>query len=153
MLVLAACRPAPPVRETPGTVEPPSPQGTAIVAMINEQRRQAGVPPLHEAPSLTRAALLHAGQMAIVGRLDHVLPDELHPRPEDRLAAAGYAWQAWAENLASGRDPSDIVARWMASSAHRASILNPNYTETGVGFVLDGSGRGYYVQLFARPRA
>ena len=153
VFVFAACRPAAPVRDTPGVVEPPSPQGTAIVAMINEQRRQAGVSPLHEAPSLTRAALLHAGQLAIVGRLDHVLPGEAHPRPEDRLAAAGYAWQAWAENLASGRDPSDVVARWMASPEHRANILNANYTETGVGFVPDGSGSGYYVQVFGRPRS
>jgi uncharacterized protein YkwD len=153
VFVFAACRPAAPVGDTPAVVEPPSPQATAIVTMINEQRRQAGVPPLHEAPSLTRAALLHAGQMAIGGRLDHVLPGEAHPRPEDRLAAAGYAWQAWAENLASGRGPSDVVARWMASPEHRANILNPNYTETGVGFVGNGSDPGYYVQLFGRPRS
>jgi uncharacterized protein YkwD len=153
VFVLAACRPAAPVRDPPGLGEPPSPQATAIVALINDQRRQAGVPPLREASSLTRAALLQATQMSIAGRLDHVLPGQPHPRPEDRLAAAGYAWQAWAENLASGGDPSDLVTRWMASPGHRANILNPSYTETGAGFVSDESGRGYCVQVFARPRS
>jgi uncharacterized protein YkwD len=120
--------------------------------MINEQRRRAGLPPLDEAPRLARAAQLHATQMADAGRLEHVLPGESHPRPEDRLAAAGYQWEARAENVATGLDPSDVVARWMASAEHRTNILNPNYTETGVGFDSDESGRGYYVQVFGRPR-
>ena len=90
--------------------------------------------------------------MAETGRLDHVLPGQPHPRPEDRLAAAGYEGQAWAENLAMGDEPSDIVASWMASAVHRANILNRNYTETGVGLASDNAGRRYYVQVFGRPR-
>ena len=62
------------------------------------------------------------------------------------------AGQPWAENLASGRDPSDVVARWLASREHRTNLLNPNYTETGAGFASDPFGRGYYVQVFGRPR-
>ena len=150
--VLAACRPAAPAADVPGLVTPSSPQAVAMAAIINEQRRQTALPPLEEAPRLARAAQLHATQMAEVGRLDHVLPGQSHPRPEDRLAAAGYEWEAWAENVASGRDPSDVVARWMASGGHRTNILNPNFTETGVGFASDQSGRGYYVQMFGRPR-
>jgi uncharacterized protein YkwD len=90
--------------------------------------------------------------MAHIGRLDHVLPSEPYPRPEDRLAAAGYEWQAWAENLAFGFDPAAVVAGWMASPGHRANILNPTYTETGAGFALDRSGRQYYAQVFGQPR-
>jgi uncharacterized protein YkwD len=90
--------------------------------------------------------------MARAGRLDHVLPGGPHPRPEDRLSAAGYAWQAWAENLSVGGEPSDVVAGWMASPPHRANILNPIYTETGAGSALDRTGRRYYVQMFGRPR-
>lgn len=119
--------------------------------MINVERGRAGLPPLNDVERLARAAQLHAAQMADVGRLDHVLPGEPHPRPEDRLAAAGYEWQAWAENLAFGRDPSDAVGSWMASPPHRANILNATYTETGVGIAIDGAGRAYVVQLFGRP--
>ena len=60
--------------------------------------------------------------------------------------------QAWAENLAFGFDPAAVVGGWMASPGHRANILNPTYTETGVGFALDRSGRRYYAQVFGRPR-
>jgi len=41
---------------------------------------------------------------------------------------------------------------WMNSPGHRAAILNPNYTEIGVGVNYED---GYYgiswVQLFGRP--
>lgn len=122
------------------------------MTITNEERKTAGLPPLHETRLLRHAAQLQATQMAHIGRLDHVLPSEPYPRPEDRLAAAGYEWQAWAENLAFGFDPAAVVAGWMASPGHRANILNPTYTETGAGFALDRSGRQYYAQVFGRPR-
>ena len=129
----------------PGIGDPP-PQSRAILVMTNQQRSRAGLRPLRETPRLSRAAQLHAEQMAHAARLEHVLPGERHPRPADRLSAAGYKWEAWAENLANGGDPAAVVTRWMASAAHRGNMLNPSYTETGAGF-----SRGYYFQMFGRP--
>jgi uncharacterized protein YkwD len=151
VLLLHACRPPVTTSDAVGSGDSP-PQASAIVTIINEERKTAGLSPLRETPLLRHAAQLQATQMAHVGRIDHVLASEPHPRPEDRLAAAGYEWQAWAENLAFGFDPAGVVAGWMASPGHRANILNPTYTETGAGFALDRSGRQYYAQVFGQPR-
>lgn len=59
---------------------------------------------------------------------------------------------AWAENVASGQQPNQVVAAWMNSPGHRANILNPRYTEIGVGFARDASGRSYFTQNFHQPR-
>jgi uncharacterized protein YkwD len=76
-----------------------------------------------------------------------------YPRPEDRLAAAGYAWSSYAENIAMGQtSAAAAMDSWMRSSGHRANILSTNNTEIGIGFARDSAGRPYYVQIFGRPR-
>ena len=73
---------------------------------------------------LMQAAQLHADQMARLGRLEHVLSGAQYPRPEDRLAAAGYQWSAYAENIAMGQSSAAAAMdSWMHSSGHRANIL------------------------------
>jgi uncharacterized protein YkwD len=73
--------------------------------------------------------------------------------PHDRLAAVGYQWQAYAENVAYGQaSPASALDAWMHSSGHRANILNASLTELGTGYARDANGRPYYVQVFGRPR-
>ena len=103
--------------------------------------------------SLTHAAQLQSDQMVRLGRMAHELPEGQYPRPEDRLAAANYRWQAYGENLAFGYpNASSVVQGWMDSPGHRANILGAAYTEIGVGLAIDGNGRPYYAQMFGRPR-
>ncbi|NOT43739.1 MAG: CAP domain-containing protein, partial [Acidobacteria bacterium] len=127
--------------------------GTRVATLTNARRAGLGLPPLRVEPRLSHAAALHARQMAARGRLGHVLRGATHPRPEDRLAAAGYPWRAYAENVAVGqRDPDAVVDAWMRSSSHRANIVDPALTELGVATAVDAAGRPYYVQVFGRPR-
>jgi len=155
--VLSACSPtAPSTAETPvqAVADPPgSPVLAAIVDLTNEERTREGLATLRADARLSRAAQIQAEQMARAGRLDHVLPEAMHPRPEDRLAAAGYPWQAYGENLAVGYpDARSVVAGWIDSPGHRANIVGTAFTEIGAGHALDGSGRPYYAQAFGRPR-
>ena len=58
------------------------------------------------------------------------------------------------ENLAMGNaavSPATTVALWMGSEAHRANILNPEYTKLSVGFVfdMDTNYRTYWSQFFS----
>ena len=39
----------------------------------------------------------------------------------------------------------------MASSGHRANMLNGAYTELGAGYAVDDRGRSYFVQVFGKP--
>jgi uncharacterized protein YkwD len=99
-----------------------------------------------------RAAQVHAEQMARARQQAHVLPNAVYPRAEDRLAAAGYSWQSFGENLALGQSsPAEAVRSWMDSRSHRSNIVSPEFTELGVGYAIDRTGRPYYVQVFANP--
>jgi uncharacterized protein YkwD len=130
----------------------PSNVTTAVVDLTNVERTRGGLTALVGNARLMHAAQLHAEQMAQAGRLDHVLPNATYPRPEDRLTAAAYRWQAYAENVAMGqRTPAEVVNGWMQSSGHRANIMNPTYTEMGAGYARDSNGRSYWVQVFGKP--
>ena len=126
---------------------------STIVQLTNAERANAGVPTLRANSRLMQAAQLHADQMARLGRLEHELSGSQYPRPEDRLAAAGYQWSAYAENIAMGQSSAAAAMdAWMHSSGHRTNILNANLTEIGIGFARDSARRPYYVQVFGKPR-
>ena len=123
-----------------------------VVDLTNVERARAGVAPLRANAQLMRAAQLQAEQMAALGRMAHVLDNGPYPGPQDRLAAAGYRWRAYAENIAYGQSgPEDVTESWMTSAGHRANMLNGTYTELGTGYAVDGRGRPYFVQVFGKP--
>jgi uncharacterized protein YkwD len=100
-----------------------------------------------------RAAQLHADQMASLGQMAHSLPGARYPEPQNRLAAVGYSWQAYAENVAYGQgSPTAAISAWMGSSGHRANILNPGLTQIGTAVANGSDGRPYWVQVFGTPR-
>jgi uncharacterized protein YkwD len=138
----------------PAVSRPPVPQAIslAVLELTNAERTRAGLSPLQGNGRLVRAAQLHAEQMVVVRRMDHVLSGVQYPAPADRLRAAGYDWRAYAENVAVGhRGAAEVVLAWMESPGHRANILNAKYTELGFGYAVDGNGRPYYAQVFGRP--
>jgi uncharacterized protein YkwD len=125
---------------------------SGIAELTNVERSRAGLSPLQVESRLMKAAQLQAEQMAALGRMDHVLSDGRYPAPKDRLAAAGYRWRAYAENIAYGqRGAEDVTDSWMGSAGHRANMFNGTYTEIGTGYAVDGRGRSYYVQVFGKP--
>lgn len=125
---------------------------TSVLTFTNDARMAAGLTPLREESRLMRAAQVQSEQMGQLTMMDHVLPKAPFPKPADRLAAARYTWAAYAENVAVGQPSAEaVVNAWMKSPGHRANILNPNYTELGVGYAVDVAGRPYYAQVFGRP--
>jgi uncharacterized protein YkwD len=132
---------------------PASAAADEIASLTNAERRQAGLAPFTVSPLLMRAAQLHADQMASTGQMAHVLPGAPYPEPQDRLAAVGYRWHAYAENVAYGQgSPASALNAWMGSSGHRANILNPGLTEIGAALARGSDGRPYFVQVFGNPR-
>ena len=124
-----------------------------LASLTNAERRHAGLPTFTVSPALMRAAQLHADQMASMGQMAHSLPGARYPDPQDRLAAVGYNWQAYAENVAYGQgNPASAISSWMGSSGHRANILNPGLTQIGTAVANGSDGRPYWVQVFGNPR-
>jgi uncharacterized protein YkwD len=109
--------------------------------------------PLTLAPALTSAALLHSADMAARGSLDHRGSDGTSSG--ERMTRAGYLWQASGENIAAGQpDAAAVVAGWLASPGHCATLMGAYFTETGIGFALAPTKNPsiYWTQVFATPR-
>jgi uncharacterized protein YkwD len=124
----------------------------SIVDLTNAERSDAGVVPLRASSQLMQAAQLHAEQMARTGQMSHEIAGVRYPAPPDRLAAVGYRWGSYGENIAMGQTSATaVMASWMRSSGHRGNILNGRYREIGVGYARDSAGRPYFVQVFATP--
>lgn len=124
-----------------------------VVRLTNVERAKHGVPPLVLSRELTKSARFHASFMAENDCFDHLCPNE--PNLGKRARNAGYEWRAVAENIAAGQESAaEVVKGWMNSPGHRVNILNPAYTEIGIGYVLldrDGGKvtmRHYWVQNF-----
>jgi uncharacterized protein YkwD len=69
-----------------------------------------------------------------------------------RLEAAGIKWQAIGENIAINGGVAKAEAAFMDeprfSQNHRANILNPNFTDIGIGIVPGPNGSLYVTQDF-----
>jgi uncharacterized protein YkwD len=122
-----------------------------VFDLVNSRRTANGLAPLVRDDLLTQASQAYAERMADLDFFSHRDPEN-GQMPGDRATAAGYAWSAIQENLAAGAaTPQQIVDAWMNDSVHRANILSPLVTETGVGVAEDGSQGIYWVQMFASP--
>ena len=133
-----------------------------VLELVNEARREARTcgreryepaQPLTLAPALTSAALIHAGDMAARGELDHGGSDGSNSG--ERITRAGYLWQASGENIAAGQPDADaVVAAWLTSPGHCATLMGPFFTETGIGFALAPTRNPsiYWTQVFAAPQ-
>jgi uncharacterized protein YkwD len=126
-----------------------------VVALTNRARLENGCDVmLTSSPLLDRAAQGHSEDMAQRGYFDHISPDGTGPA--ERLAAVGYHWSRYGENIAAGyTSPAQVVEGWMNSPGHRANILNCEFRELGVGYTdtVTGPGAGglLWTQVFAAP--
>jgi uncharacterized protein YkwD len=147
--------PAPlPPTSLPPTQPPPSQASAAqgcnqIIDLINQIRSQNGLPALVYHPQLEADAQAYADFLAAHNAMSHTADGRTL---DARAEAAGYTtWTALGENLAAGYATfTDAVNAWMASPGHRANILNPVFTETGVGCAWNAntSYGWFYVQEF-----
>jgi uncharacterized protein YkwD len=117
------------------------------------RERFAATHPLELDATLSSAARLHAGDMATHSAMSHRGSDG--SEPAERVTRAGYQWRAVAENVAAGqRNAAAVVAHWLDSPGHCASIMGPQFTAMGLGFAIEAESeaRIYWAQVFAAPR-
>ncbi len=73
----------------------------------------------------------------------------------DRLHTAGIDWSHCGENLFMERGWDDPVnyalVCWWYSPGHQANLLNPDFTETGVGLAQADDGTWFVTQIFRTP--
>ena len=116
-----------------------------VFNQVNALRVQHGLAPLVINAELTASAQSYAATLGHGNFFAHVGLDGSTLVSRDE--AAGYTqWTYLEENLAAGQPTvTAAVNAWMNSPTHRADLLSPEVTETGVGYVyVAGSRYGYY---------
>ncbi|MFI9275362.1 CAP domain-containing protein [Kitasatospora sp. NPDC052896] len=121
-----------------------------LLALVNQQRRQAGCPPLAADPRLDRLAQALSDDMAARGYFAHTDPAGRTPWDRARAASVDYLG---GENIARGQPSAQAVTEaWLASSDHRANMLNCRFTELGSG-LHQGPGGPWWTEDFGYPPA
>jgi uncharacterized protein YkwD len=109
-----------------------------MLALVNKERRKAGLSPLSADPEMTRVARAHSSDMFARGYFAHESPEGKDPF--DRMKDAHVKFLTAGENLALAQTLEIAHTNLMNSPGHRANILNPAYGRLGIG-VMDG---GFY---------
>lgn len=116
-----------------------------VVKLVNEERVKAGLHPVTLNKEVASAARIRAKEIEV---------SFSHTRPNGSsfssvLTENGIRFNRAGENIAWGQtSPEQVMKAWMNSDGHRANILDPNFTEIGVGHYQNSKGRNYWVQLF-----
>ena len=121
-------------------------QGNEVLQLVNAVRAEYGLAPVTFNAQLAAAAQGHANFIATEGMYSHYGVNG--STWQDRAQAAGYP--GWAgENLVGGTrlTPQQGVIWWRNSAIHFSNMLNPRWTEAGVGFAV-GNGQNFYVMVF-----
>lgn len=126
---------------------------SVVVDLTNEERAVEAAAPLSRNATLDEAARLKAEHMAEYEYFAHYSPEGISPW--HWFDEAGYVYAHAGENLAIHfTDSTEVVEAWMDSPTHRDNIVDPKYTEIGVGTArgeYEGYDTVYVVQLFGAP--
>jgi uncharacterized protein YkwD len=107
--------------------------------LLNEARRQRGLPALRHSSALDRAAALRA---AAIRRCDDFSHTPCGRSFESVYDKAGYSFatHSIAENLAWGTgslgSAASVTRSWLGSSEHRHNLLGADWRKFGVAFVV-----------------
>ena len=112
-----------------------------LSAMTNADRAAAGLRPLATAGDLQSLAQSRANEMAKGGRIAHTT----------NLGTRVSGWKRLGENVGRGPNLRDIETAFMASPSHRENILDPAFTQFGVGVTWDGREYFYVAVIFRTP--
>lgn len=121
-----------------------------VIYLTNQERKKRGLAPLKANWELSRVARYKARDMRDNNYFSHQSPT--YGSPFTMMKNFGISYTSAAENIAAGQStPQKVVNAWMNSPGHRRNILNPAYTEIGVGFAKGGSYGYYWSQMFIHP--
>lgn len=145
-----------PAPATPTPVPKPSAEGTnayaqEVLDLINQERANAGLSPVTINSTINEGARIRAAELT---------QDYSHERPGKSgdekkgsrvLLELGLSYQRAGENIAKGQSSaSEVVKCWMGSDSHRKHILDPEFTQVGLGYA-EASGGPYWVLLMIKP--
>jgi uncharacterized protein YkwD len=110
-----------------------------LLSHVNSTRVAHGRAPLASNDALVQRARSFAAQLAREGRLRH---------SDLRTLRASYSKSG--ENVGRGSSIQSIAGAFVKSPAHRAIMLDPSFTQVGMGTARAANGTIYAVQVYGR---
>ncbi len=114
-----------------------------MVQLVNDIRKkgcQCGDTYYYPAPAilwnvqLEAAAFTHSADMYENDFFSHTAPDGSNGGV--RIQKAGYKWNTYGENIASGyKSENEVIKGWLESPGHCKNIMNKSFKEMGVARV------------------
>ena len=132
-----------------------------VIEITNQARQRAKLGAVKPDKALTIAAQAFARYLAETNTFSHTADGR---QPAIRAGAAGYKYCQIAENLALSASSlgfeakslaTETIEGWLNSPAHRANLLTPYATDTGVAVarVSDTEPKYVVVQMVGRSQA
>jgi len=123
-----------------------------IIDLTNQARAEASAPTLSPSSALMLAAQLHSQDMARLNLMSHDIPGIPLASLTDRAAYVHYHYLRLGENIAYNQaDAASVVTSWMNSQPHRENMLDPSYTQIGIGVARNQRGEPYYSMMLGTP--
>jgi len=117
-----------------------------ILQLVNAERAKTGAKPLASSSECTKLARMKSQDMVDKNYFSHQSPT--YGSPFDLLKSNNVSYMYAGENIAMNQSADAAFKAWMNSEGHKKNILNPNFTELGVGIAPKGNGSYIYTQLF-----
>jgi len=123
-----------------------SSQGSRILQLANAERAKIGAKPLKASTDLNKLASMKSQDIVDNNYFSHQSPT--YGSPFDMMKTYGISYMYAGENLAINKDADAAHNAWMNSEGHKKNILNPDFTELGIGLYPKGNGSYAYTQMF-----
>ena len=118
-----------------------------VLDLVNAERTKRGISALTLDSNLSSVATKKSQDMVNKNYFENTSPT--YGSPFDMMKQFGISYRTAGENIAKGqKTPQEVVTAWMNSEGHRKNILNPNFTNLGVGIAKDSKGTTYWTQMF-----
>ncbi|MCY6483899.1 CAP domain-containing protein [Clostridium aestuarii] len=118
-----------------------------VVKLVNVERSKQGLKPLKENWQLSRVSRYKSQDMVDKNYFSHTSPT--YGSPFKMIKDFGVSYRTAGENIAYGQTtPTAVMKSWMNSTGHRQNILNPNFSQIGVGVARNKQGQLYWTQMF-----
>jgi uncharacterized protein YkwD len=115
-----------------------NPESQESANLVNNERRNRGIPELALSADLIAKAQGWADHMAARGSVSHSnLREGVDPQ-----------WRVLGENVGWARSTGEMHSMFMASAPHRSTMLDRRYRAYGVGVAVV-NGRFFTVHVFA----
>lgn len=137
---------APTATNTPTGSGTLSSQGSRILQLANAERAKVGSKALKSNTELNKLATMKSQDIVEKNYFSHQSPT--YGSPFDMMKTYGVSYMYAGENLAIDSGADKAHNAWMNSEGHKKNLLNPDFTEIGIGLYPKGNGSYAYTQMF-----